>query len=273
MELLLGLKFISTEFVVSDFRLDSVAYDEAANSFVIIEYKNAKNVSVIDQGYTYLATMFNHKADFVLEYNRITGNTLGINDIEWSQTIAIFISPSYNKFQINSINFKDLPIELWKIKKYSNNTVLFEEIKPKTTTARIKEIAPSFESEKSRNSKVETEIYDEVSCIGNANQDIIELYEDLRDYITDLDEGIRPKYNKHYIAFVYKNKNFVSLAVRKNSITMYLYAKYDSLGLIEDVSYRGHYGRGGCQVKIFNREHIGSIQDILNKHFEFQKNQ
>ncbi len=45
-----GYKFISTEFSVGNYRLDSVAYDEEANAFVIVEYKNCKNDSLVDQG-------------------------------------------------------------------------------------------------------------------------------------------------------------------------------------------------------------------------------
>ena len=50
---LMNLDFIETEFVVADFRLDTIAFDKEVNAFVIIEYKNQRNISVIDQGYTY----------------------------------------------------------------------------------------------------------------------------------------------------------------------------------------------------------------------------
>ena len=46
---LINLEFVDTEFSVADFRLDTVAFDKEVNSFVIIEYKNQRNVSVIDQ--------------------------------------------------------------------------------------------------------------------------------------------------------------------------------------------------------------------------------
>ena len=66
---LFGLQFVSSEFSVSDFRLDSLCFDEENNSFVVIEYKRGSNYSVIDQGYSYLSVMLNNKADFILEYN------------------------------------------------------------------------------------------------------------------------------------------------------------------------------------------------------------
>ena len=64
-----GLHFVKSEFSLNNFRIDTLAYDEEAGTFVIIEYKRDKNFSVIDQGYAYLSLMLNNKADFILEYN------------------------------------------------------------------------------------------------------------------------------------------------------------------------------------------------------------
>ena len=63
LEELFNLKFIASEFQVDNLRIDTLAYREETNSFVIIEYKNTKNYSVIDQGYSYLALLLNNKAD------------------------------------------------------------------------------------------------------------------------------------------------------------------------------------------------------------------
>lgn len=64
---ILGYKFVETEFAVGNFRLDTLAYDEESKSFRIIEYKNVKNHSLVDQGYTYLKLLLERKADFVLK--------------------------------------------------------------------------------------------------------------------------------------------------------------------------------------------------------------
>jgi len=39
LETLFNLEFISTEFSVGDFRIDTLSYDNENNNFVIIEYK------------------------------------------------------------------------------------------------------------------------------------------------------------------------------------------------------------------------------------------
>ena len=109
---LFNLKFIETEFQVDNLRIDTLAYDEETNSFVIIEYKNTKNFSVIDQGYSYLSLLLNNKAEFVLKYNQVFGENKGKQDFDFSQTRVMFISPSYTTYQLKSIEFNDLAFEL-----------------------------------------------------------------------------------------------------------------------------------------------------------------
>ena len=118
-----NLDFVSSEFSLNEFRIDTLCYDEENNSFVIIEYKKGKSYSVIDQGYSYLSLMLNNKSDFILEYNEKKKNSLKRDDIDWSSSKVIFISPSFNSYQKNSVNFQDVHFELWEIKKYSNNMI------------------------------------------------------------------------------------------------------------------------------------------------------
>lgn len=54
LEIIFGLHFVKSEFILNNFRIDSLAYAKETKSFVIIEYKRDKNFSVIDQGYAYL---------------------------------------------------------------------------------------------------------------------------------------------------------------------------------------------------------------------------
>jgi len=145
LDTIFGLIFVSgasnEEFFVrareQDFYIDTLAFDEAQKSFVIIEYKKDKSISVIDQGFAYLSTMLNHKADFVLEINERLQKNFTKKDIDWEQSRIIFISPEFTNYQRNAINFKDLPIFLYEVKKYENNLIGFYPIKPYRTTESI----------------------------------------------------------------------------------------------------------------------------------------
>ena len=107
------------EFSLNGLRVDSISLDKESNSFIIIEYKQDRNFTVIDQGYAYLALLLNNKADFILLYQN-RNKSLRKNDIDWSQSRIIFVSPNFTNYQRKAIEFKDLPIELWEIKKYAN---------------------------------------------------------------------------------------------------------------------------------------------------------
>ena len=45
---LFSIEFVSTEFTIGEFRIDSLCYNRESNSFVIIEYKKGSSYSVID---------------------------------------------------------------------------------------------------------------------------------------------------------------------------------------------------------------------------------
>ena len=66
---LMNLQLVKSEFSIKNKRIDSLAYDKQSNAFIIIEYKRSKNISVVDQGFTYLSLMLENKADFIVEYN------------------------------------------------------------------------------------------------------------------------------------------------------------------------------------------------------------
>jgi RecB family endonuclease NucS len=87
-----NLEFVSSEFRLNNFRIDTVAFDREIKSFVIIEYKKDRNSSVIDQGYSYLSLMLNNKADFILEYNEKMEHSLKKKDVDWSQSKVLFIA-------------------------------------------------------------------------------------------------------------------------------------------------------------------------------------
>jgi len=264
---LINLEFVATEFSVADFRLDTVAFDEDANAFVIIEYKNSKNISVIDQGYTYLSTMFNHKADFVLRFNKKFNEKKDVDDFDWSQSRVIFICPSFTKYQINSIGFKDLPIELWRIKAFKNNTVSFEQIVAPNMKESIKSIAPVTESQAEQQVSKVTKTYSEADLLCGVSDSILDIYYELKDYILSLNDSIILKPTKLYIGFNRGRKSLFSIKLQKNSLLLWINENTDSIddpkNLIRDVSNVGHHGNGNCEIKISNSKDIGYIEDML----------
>lgn len=108
---IMGLQIVRSEFSIKNKRIDTLAFDKQSNAFIIIEYKRSKNISVVDQGFTYLSLMLENKADFIVEYNETFKNTLKRSDIDWSQTRVAFVSTSFTENQKTATNFKDIAIE------------------------------------------------------------------------------------------------------------------------------------------------------------------
>ena len=266
-----GLDFIKSEFSLNNFRIDTLAFDKDAGSFVIIEYKRDKNFSVIDQGYAYLSLMLNNKADFILEYNETQKDTLKRTDIDWSQSKVMFISPSFTSYQKEAINFKDLPIELWEIKRYNNNTVNYSRIQTAGAQESVKTISRQDENiEKVSN---EIKVYTEEEHLNSGTDEIKELYEKFKKAILNLDElEVQPK--KKYIAFV-GNTNVVDVNIQKNALKIHINLKKgeldDSKHLTRDVSEIGHYGNGDFELQIRNDENLEYIMSLIKQSIKKNK--
>lgn len=265
---LLNLQFVKSEFCVDAFRIDSLAFDEESKSFVIIEYKRDKNYSVIDQGVTYLSLLLNHKADFILEYKeQHSNNSLKRDDVDWSQSKVIFIAPSFTTYQKASINFKDLPIELWEIKQYKNNLISLNQINAKNTaTASIKTIQNNNSEIKSLTKEIIT--YDEKYHTDGIPENIVELYEKLKEYILGFGDDVETKVKKVYIAFVVKS-NFCSLQLQNKQIRCWINLRFDEINdplkLARDVSNIGHHGTGDCELSFSDDKNLEYIVGLIKQ--------
>lgn len=267
-----GLDFVKSEFSLNSFRIDTLAFDKDAGTFVIIEYKRDKNFSVIDQGYAYLSLMLNNKADFILEYNENSKESLKRNDVDWSQSRVIFISPSFTTYQKEAINFKDLPIELWEIKRYDNQTVNYNQIKTSGAQESVKTI--SRQDEAIEKVTKEIKVYTEDEHLEKGTEETKELYSNFKSAILNLDElEVKPK--KKYIAFV-SGSNVVDIHIQKNALKMWLNLQQGELDdpkeLARDVSSVGHWGNGDYEIVIRTDEELEYILSLIKQSLRKNKN-
>lgn len=126
---LFDLEFLDTEVPISNFRIDTLAFDQETGSFVIIEYKRDRSFSVSDQGLSYLSLLLNHKADFVLKYNKIKNQNKSVEDFDWTQSRVMLIANSFTPYQLQALGFRDLPVELWEVKIYENDLIYYNQLK------------------------------------------------------------------------------------------------------------------------------------------------
>lgn len=266
-EKIFGLKFVKREFSFNNFRLDTLAFDESTKSFVIIEYKNTSSFSVIDQGYAYLSLMLNNKADFILEYNEACKETLKRDDVEWSQSRVLFVSPAFNNYQKEAINFKDLPFELWEVKRYSNNTVSFNPIKTAKSAESIKSITNTSEVIESVSKEIK--VYTEEMHVNNGSEETLELYSRFKEFILSLDSNIYIKVRSPYIGFMLNNKDIVDILIQRRTVRLWINEKIgnicDSKGLAKDVSDVRHWGNGDYEITITNGDEFEYICSLIKQ--------
>ena len=268
-ETILEYKFIDTEFVVGDFRIDSLAFDEESKSFRIIEYKNVKNHSLVDQGYTYLKLMLERKADFVLQYNIKTKSSLTTKDIDWSQSRIIFVSPIYTVYQLNATDLKNIPIDLVKVTRYDEDIIEIDFIK-KTSNVKVQDI--QMESIQNDVNK-EIIVYTEEDHLSKVSYDIKNIYEKLKNIILELDD-IDLEAKKLYIAFK-GSRNITDIEFHKNKLKVYINMKKGSLNdplkIAKDISNTGHWGNGDYCVTINSEDEIDNIIPLIKQSLKVNK--
>lgn len=269
------LKIVKSEFSIKSFRIDTLCYDPVNKSFVIIEYKNSKNYSIIDQGYTYLSILLNNKSDFILEYNEQTKNNLRRDDVDWSQSKVVFISPFFSEYQKNSINFKDVPFELWEIKQFSNGTIILNEHKTDSTES-ISSTSIIGSDNLVNSVSREVKLYNEEHHTNNkkVSEEVREIYGKLKDRILGISDDIEIRPRKEYIGFIRKT-NFVDIEFQSKNLKVFINLKKGELedpqNICRDMKGIGHYGNGDYELKIDINSDLDYLMYLVNQSFKKQE--
>ncbi|BAV95401.1 DUF5655 domain-containing protein [Ichthyobacterium seriolicida] len=264
---IMGLELVASEFSIQNKRIDTLAFDTQTNAFIIIEYKRDKNISVIDQGFAYLALMTQNKADFIVEYNESLKKHLKRNEVDWSQSRVIFVSTGFTENQKLASDFKDSAIELWEIKRFENNTVSITPVKKSRSAESIKPL--TRQNKELRAVQDEIKVYTEEEHIAKSTEEIKELYELVRNRILTLAYDIEVMPLKVSIAFRKDKKNLCSLKLQTENIKIWINAKWgeidDPKGVSRDVSKIGHHGCGDYEICIKDDRQLEYILSLIKE--------
>ena len=273
---LFGLELVKTELRIQNFRFDTLCFDKETNSFVIVEYKKGTNYSIIDQGYTYLSILLNNKSDFILDYNETLGKNIKRDEIEWSQSRIIFISPKFSQYQRTSINFKNIPFELWEVMRYKNNILGLNKISTDSdvdiNTTLISDGGNNIVKQVSK----EIVIYDEDYHLfksKNRPDWVVELYRELKERILNIGDNVECKVGKQTIGFR-QNRVFTDLIIYNKGVGVVINMKQgslkDYLNLTEDLSGVGHWGNGDYRIWVKSDEKIDYVMNLIKQSYENQ---
>lgn len=273
LKILFGLELVKSEFQLDNLRIDSLGFDPQSKSFVIIEYKKGKNYSVIDQGYSYLSSLLNNKADFILEYLERTNNFLKKGDVDWSQSRVLFISPQFTTYQKKSIEFKDLPFELWEIRRYSNDTIILNQHKS-TSQESVKNIGTK--DDRADQVSKEIVVYTEEDHYQKGNSAIRELAITLKDRILEL-ENVEISPVKQYIGFKLNKRIITDFEVQKTKLRLRINLKKgmldDPKDTFRDVSNIGTFGVGDYETIVTPESDLDYLMSLIKQSYNFHSNQ
>ena len=269
------LEFIKSEHAIDDLRIDTVAFDNERGSFVIIEYKNKKNESLIDQGVSYYQVLQNNKSDFVLLYNKLKNKKFDVHNITWDETRIIFISTKFTKYQRKASGFQGLPIELYEIKRFEQDIITLDRVGSiKTKHVSRKNNAPKTSSH------VLTEYLEEDYLNGKYGNTALSskskaLWCDLKNKILDNFENLEFTQKKKYGGFYSTSDNSLicTMTSTKDTLTLdYSITKTNFFTKNNFVKYtlKGHYGAGHYRSKIHNHKDIDNSIQFIKKVYDYK---
>ncbi|HEY6019262.1 MAG TPA: DUF5655 domain-containing protein [Candidatus Paceibacterota bacterium] len=266
MEEFLGIRFLASEYSTGKEhggRIDSLGLDENGCP-VIIEYKRTQNENVINQGLFYLDWLMEHKADFKL----LVLDKFGKDDadtIEFSSPRLLCIAGDFTKYDEHAVKQINRNIELIRYRLFGDDLLLLELVN--ATSVATNPIAEEQPLKAKRKDKTAAEY------LGQAPQNLRDLYDELSTYLIALGDDVQFKQLKFY--FAYKRiKNFACVEIHPQSGRLLVYVKVnpDSIsleqGFSRDVRNIGHFGTGDLELSLTSMADFEKAKPLLMSSYE-----
>ncbi len=266
-------EFVATEFSTGNLhsgRIDTLALSEDSNP-VIIEYKKVASSELINQSLYYLHWIKDHKGDFQVAVNKSLGKDI---EIDWSDIRVICLAPEYKKYDLHAVQVMGANIELWQYKIYENGILNIEEIY-RTNSTRTSNNQDTngknpimVEAGKKAAITRRTANHTIEQHTESQSKNIIDLFNQIREYIIGLDNSIEEAAKKNYIAYK-TSQNFVCLQIYKNKISLYLKLNPKEIKQMpkqgRDVSQIGHFGTGDFELTIKSIQDFEDTKQLIDK--------
>lgn len=260
METFFGVTFLTSEYRTTDGgRMDSIGIDEN-HCPVIFEYKRSVKDSVINQGLFYLNWLLDHKDSFkVLVIEKL--GLKAAETIDWTMPRVICVAGDFTKYDESAIKQMNRNISLIRYKKFGNDLLMFEQINE--NIAAVIEDNTAVISTKSKN--LGKSFADHKKEAPSA---ILNIYEDIRNFVLSLGDDITENQLKFYVAFK-KIKNIVCVEIFNNKLILHLKLNVTTVdyeeGFTRDTSGIGHYATGDVEVTIKNRTDYEKAKILIER--------
>ena len=270
LETIFNCRFIDTEFTTGSIhsgRIDTLALSEENNP-VIIEYKKVASPDLINQSLYYLHWITDHRGDFQVAVNKALGNNI---TVDWSDIRVICIAQKYKKYDLHAVQVMGTNIELWEYKIYENGILNLEEvfrqtehIVPDDMTNGKNPIMVAAGKKAAITRKTRSYTVEQHTKILNKN--LVDLFNEIRDYIINLDSSVEESPRQEYIAYK-TSQNFVCLESHKNKIYLFLKINPDDYKPLpkqaRDVRKIGHFGTGDFEFTITSASDFEDAKQLI----------
>ena len=264
-ETFLHVRFVASEYSTGKTyagRIDTLGLDENFCP-TIIEYKRNSNANVINQGLFYLDWLMDHKAEFEQLVQKQFGQEAA-DKLDWSAPRLLCIAEDFTRYDIHAIQQINRNIELLRYMFFGEDLLLLDLVN-------VVSAKPIDEGEDEGNGTKQYTTQEEY--LAKATPQLKELYEAVRDHMTDLGDDVQERILKWYIAYKrLKNIATIQLQTQKNSLLMWLPLDPGDITLEEGFSRSvrdvGHHGTGDLELTIRNLDDLDKAKPLIQKSFE-----
>nr|WP_294897492.1 DUF5655 domain-containing protein [uncultured Pedobacter sp.] len=278
LETIFNCRLIATEFSTGNIhsgRIDTLALSEDNNP-VIIEYKKVASSDLINQSLYYLHWIKDHKGDFQIAVNKTLGKNI---EVDWSGIRVICLAPEYKKYDLHAVQVMGANIELWQHKIYENGILSIEEVYKRTTSTSNWDTTDELygknpimvEAGKKAAVTRKTATYTLEEHFEKLDDNILELFNAVRDFIITIDSSIEETPKKNYIAYK-TSQNFACLQTYKKKLVLYLKLNPKEVHPTptqgRDVKEIGHFGTGDFELTIKDLKDFEETKHLINEAYK-----
>lgn len=270
LETFLGVRFLASEFSTGrehGGRMDTLGIDENGCP-VIIEYKRATNANVINQGLFYLDWLVTHRGDFEMLVLKTFGQDAA-QSVEWTAPRLICIAGDFSRYDEHAIKQMNHNIELIRYVRFGEDLLMLEQVNAVSATV----TAGSVQTTSSGPVQGRGRAKSVSDYLAQADPELTDRYEALREYLTNLGDDVQVKTLKLYIAFK-RIKNFACVEVHTRTRNLLVYLKIDpdtvelEEGFTRDVRTIGHFGTGDLEVTIRSAADFERAKPLFERSYE-----
>ena len=265
LEALLGVRFLASEYRITDGRMDTLGIDEN-DAPVIIEYKRSSNENVINQGLFYLNWLVDHKGDFELLVQREL-DMEAAQSIDWNGPRLICIANNFTKYDEHAVRQMNRNIDLIRYKEFPPDLLLLEQLTSTTAIGGSGVGSSQVQSSSAGAAAYRATVTDHLE---GASSEMLDRYGLIRDYLLACGDDVQEKTLDNYVAFR-RIKNFACVQLRNQIGKVLVYLRVDPAnieledGFMRDMRNKGHYGTGDLELNIMSDDDFERAKPYFDK--------